>query len=349
MCPHCTGHGPRGASPPSCLHQPDHDTHSWGPPPQSARPPSRVLSHWLLLDSLVSPLGGLQGAWSLVLTHPLNHLIISSRCKFPLHPCSPQPQGSPSWGSSDITLPRWSAAVHPRLLSCQLPQQSHPPYSSPPCAAPWLSLALPLTPAPPPQTQGGRRPSPGGQPSAQTLQEPLHLTWSPTSLRPLALTWSLEAFSTLPPAPRPEVGWTLHGRAAPSRLLAGLAAPQDLSVPVHSKVTISGHPLPAPIGLFPTGHHIYPVLCDSLPPLQCGPHEGVDVMITALQLQGRACRKADPRTGGGVSLAAYCLRAQRPRFCLSAAPSFLPDSQENRNARTSLPSSEETLGLGAGS
>ena len=38
-------------------------------------------------------------------------------------------------------------------------------------------------------------------------------------------------------------------------------------------------------------------------------------------------------------------------FCLSAAPPFLPvaDSQENRNARTRLPPSEETPGLGAGS
>lgn len=152
MCPHCTGHGRRAASPPSSRHQPNHNTHLWGPPPQSARPPKRVLSHWLLLDSLVSPLGGLQGAWPLVLTHSLNHLIISRRCKLPLHSRSPQPQGSPSWGSGDITFPRWSAAVHPCLLSCQLPQQSHPPYSSPPGAAPWLSLALPLAPAPPPQT-----------------------------------------------------------------------------------------------------------------------------------------------------------------------------------------------------
>lgn len=134
--------------------------------------------------------------------------------------------------------------------------------------------------------------------------------------------------------------------AAPNRLLAGLTAPHDPYVPVHSKVTISGHPLPAPMGLFPTGHHISAVLCDFLPPLQCGPHEGADVMITALQLQGRACRKADPWTGGGVSL------AQRQQgFCLSAAPPFLPeaDSQENKNARTRLPPSEETPGLGAGS
>lgn len=123
MCPHCTGHGPRGASPPSCLHQPDHDTHSWGPPPQSARPPSRVLSHWLLLDSLVSPLGGLQGAWSLVLT-PLtvssSPAAASSRCT----PAAPSLRAVPVGGQ--VTSPS------PDGQQLSIPASSHASYPSSP-------------------------------------------------------------------------------------------------------------------------------------------------------------------------------------------------------------------------
>ena len=202
MHPHCTGHGPGGASQPSSLQQPN-GHHS---PLGSS---SSVCSLWVFLTGSSWTPGflhweGCRGLGPPSLTRSLDHLITSRHYKLTLHSCSPQPHSSPSWGSSDITSPDGQQLPTPPLLlsSPTLPALQGTTRCS--ALAPLHCLLL--------QPRPRRHRAAGAQPRAHSpLLSPgtSHLTSSPASLCPLAFGLvSGKHPPHPPPTSGPEAGWT---------------------------------------------------------------------------------------------------------------------------------------------